>query len=203
VFLLSTCTYTRICHSSVYKRTHCLWTMQDEQLEQMLNLHQIEVGYQSTQNWTASGAAAPAWAVKYKIIRNSNRFLEVLFGMSSLSPGIVFAVWCWFFLSIMIIIDNHPKAYKCPILAQMLTKNVSICKPYNIYQHIAKPILNSFAYVFAKQIKVHQIYFLNCISKLSIKGSKIVYFGQKVPVFKAKIYRNLSVSRQKLSIMVL
>jgi hypothetical protein len=35
------------------------------------------------------------------------------------------------------------------------------------------------------------------------KGSKIVYFCQKVPFLKAKIYRNLSLSGQKLSIMIL
>jgi hypothetical protein len=40
-------------------------------------------------------------------------------------------------------------------------KNVSICKPYTIPAccSIAKPILNSFAYIFAKQIKVHQFFF--------------------------------------------
>jgi hypothetical protein len=83
-------------------------------------------------------------------------------------------------VSLSINIDNHPKAYKCPILAQMLTK---MCQYANhiIYQH-SKTNFEYFAYVFAKQIKVHQFFF---ISKLPKKVKKSSILARKSP-FKGK-----------------
>jgi hypothetical protein len=57
------------------------------------------------------------------------------------------------------------------------------------YTSIAKPILNSFAYVFAKQIKVYQFFFL-IVSPNCPKRLKNRLFLPESPLFKAKIYRN-------------
>jgi hypothetical protein len=71
------------------------------------------------------------------------------------------------------------------------------------YASIANLNLNSFEYVFAKQIKVHQFFFFNCISKLPKNVQKSSIFAKKSPFLRQKNYRNLSLSGQKLSIMTL
>jgi hypothetical protein len=63
-------------------------------------------------------------------------------------------------------------------------------------------MLNSFAYVLTKQKKVHQI-FLKIISQNCPKRLKNRLFSPESPLFEVKIYRNLSLSGQKLSITIL